>query len=82
VKAAPEILTTPRMRGEGLGPGHQKAPAPIVADPRVGATMGGVATPEEVAEQLALAARAWEREASATGCSTTPRPARRSRAAG
>jgi RimJ/RimL family protein N-acetyltransferase len=62
VKAAPEILTTPRMRGERLGPEHRGALTPIVADPRVGATMGGVATPEEVAEQLKHAAQAWERE--------------------
>jgi RimJ/RimL family protein N-acetyltransferase len=62
VQAAPAILTTPRLRGERLGPAHQEALAPIVADPRVGATMGGVATPEQVAEQLALAAQTWERE--------------------
>jgi ribosomal-protein-alanine N-acetyltransferase len=62
VQAAPEILITPRLRGERLGPAHQEALAPIVADPRVGATMGGVATPEQVAEQLALASQVWERE--------------------
>ncbi|MEA2133140.1 MAG: hypothetical protein QOC68_1049 [Solirubrobacteraceae bacterium] len=59
---APEILKTARMRGERLGPRHQAAMAPMLADPRVGATMGGVATPEQVAEQLALAAAAWERD--------------------
>jgi RimJ/RimL family protein N-acetyltransferase len=62
VGRAPEILTTARMRGERLGPGHAAALAPILADPRVGATMGGVATPEQVAEQLALAAQGWERD--------------------
>ena len=48
------------MRGERLGPAHQDVLAPIFADPRVGATMGGVRTAAEVAEQLALAAREWE----------------------
>ena len=62
MKVAPEILLTARMRGERLGPEHQAALAPILADPRVGATMGGVATPEQVAEGLAAAASAWERE--------------------
>jgi ribosomal-protein-alanine N-acetyltransferase len=61
VKVAPEVLLTARMRGERLGPEHQAALAPILADPRVGETMGGVATPEQVAEQLALASAAWER---------------------
>jgi len=62
VKTAPEILTTRRMRGERLGPEHQGPLLPIVADSRVGATMGGVSTPEQVAEQLALAAEEWERD--------------------
>ena len=62
MKAAPEILTTPRMRAERLGPQHQEALAPIVADPRVGATMGGVSTAAQVAEQLALAAEEWDRD--------------------
>ena len=48
VKTAPEILTTPRMRGERLGPEHQDVLLPIVADPRVGATMGGVSYGEHV----------------------------------
>jgi RimJ/RimL family protein N-acetyltransferase len=62
VKTAPEILTTPRMRGERLGPAHQQALAPILADPRVAATMGGVASAAEVAEQLASSAERWDRE--------------------
>jgi [ribosomal protein S5]-alanine N-acetyltransferase len=48
------------MRGEPIGPQHQDVLLPILADPRVGATMGGVATAEEVAEQLALGAQRWE----------------------
>ena len=52
---------TARMRGERLGPQHHGALAPMLADPGVGATMGGVATPQQVAEQLAHAAEEWER---------------------
>jgi [ribosomal protein S5]-alanine N-acetyltransferase len=48
------------MRGEPIGPQHQDVLLPILADPRVGATMGGVATAEEVAEQLDLGAQRWE----------------------
>jgi RimJ/RimL family protein N-acetyltransferase len=62
VKVAPAVLLTARMRGERLGPEHQDALAPILADPRVGETVGGVATLEQVAEQLALAAADWERD--------------------
>jgi len=50
------------MRGERLGPAHLEALAPILADPRVGATMGGVATEAEVAEQLEHADEAWRRD--------------------
>ena len=50
------------MRGERLGPEHAAALAPILADPRVAATMGGVPTAEQVAAQLASAAEAWERD--------------------
>jgi RimJ/RimL family protein N-acetyltransferase len=60
MKTAPEILTTPRLRGERLGPQHQAVMLPILADPRVGATMGGVATAEQVEEQLGGAAAEWE----------------------
>ena len=50
------------MRGERLGPEHLEVAAPIFADPRVGATMGGVATREQVARQLAAAEEEWERD--------------------
>jgi ribosomal-protein-alanine N-acetyltransferase len=50
------------MRGERLGPQHQAASELIFGDPRVGATMGGVMTPEQVTEELALIAQDWERE--------------------
>jgi ribosomal-protein-alanine N-acetyltransferase len=48
------------MRGERLGPGHLDAVAPMLADPRVGATMGGVVDREQVAEQLVRFDDAWE----------------------
>jgi RimJ/RimL family protein N-acetyltransferase len=50
------------MRGERLGPEHLEVAAPIFAAPRVGATMGGVATREQVARQLAAAEEEWERD--------------------
>lgn len=50
------------MRGERLGPEHQAVMERIFADPRVGATMGGVWTADQVAEQLGSAAAAWERD--------------------
>jgi len=62
MKRAPETVTTPRMRGERLAPEHQAATELIFGDPRVGATMGGVMTPEQVTRQLALAAQEWERD--------------------
>lgn len=58
----PERVSTPRMRGEALGPQHLDAIAPIFADPRVGATMGGVMRREVVAEMLAGNALEWERD--------------------
>jgi RimJ/RimL family protein N-acetyltransferase len=60
--AAPEVLTTPRLQAERLGPQHLAVVAPIFADPRVGATMGGVRTEREIAAQLAEVAAAWERD--------------------
>src|SRR3954449_10088157 len=56
---APEVVTTARMRGERLGPRHLDAVAPMLADPRVGATMGGVLGREQVAEQLAGVGGGW-----------------------
>ena len=57
---APEVITTERLRGERLGPRHLPDIAPIFADPRVGATMGGVQSSEEVARQLAHVDTQWE----------------------
>jgi RimJ/RimL family protein N-acetyltransferase len=50
------------MRGERLGPEHLDLIAPIFADPRVGATMGGVRTRDQVAEHLAAEHDRWERD--------------------
>jgi RimJ/RimL family protein N-acetyltransferase len=57
-----EAVTTPRLRAEPLGPEHQALLLAILADPRVAATMGGVATASEVAEQLEGAASRWEHD--------------------
>ena len=61
-REAPEVLTTARMRGERLGPRHLSALAPILADPRVGATLGGVQAREQVAVMLEQAAAGWRRD--------------------
>jgi [ribosomal protein S5]-alanine N-acetyltransferase len=61
-EVAHEVVTTARLHGEPLGPEHQALVLPILADPRVGATMGGVATASDVAEELAAAAAKWERD--------------------
>jgi ribosomal-protein-alanine N-acetyltransferase len=55
-------ITTARMRGEPLGPRHLDDLAPMFADPRVAATMGGALTPEEVAPMLDHDAAQWERD--------------------
>jgi RimJ/RimL family protein N-acetyltransferase len=57
-----ERITTPRMRGERLGPQHLEHLAPVFADPRVGATMGGVHSREQVEAALTAADEAWERD--------------------
>ncbi len=57
-----ERVDTARMRGEAIGPQHVDVVAPIFADPRVGATMGGVQSRELVLEILTRQAEAWERD--------------------
>jgi len=56
-----ERLETARMRGEPVGPQHRDELAVLFGDPRVGATMGGVATPEEVEAVIAVHVAKWER---------------------
>jgi RimJ/RimL family protein N-acetyltransferase len=55
-------LTTARMRCEPLGPRHLDDLAPMFADPRVGATMGGIETPDQVSLGLSAAAEHWARD--------------------
>jgi [ribosomal protein S5]-alanine N-acetyltransferase len=50
------------MRGEPLGPQHLADLAPMLADPRVGATMGGIETPDQVSLGLHAAAEHWARD--------------------
>src|SRR4051794_7063920 len=59
--AAPAVLATERLRGERLGPEHLSALAPILGDARVGATLGGVRTPDDVARMLEQSAVGWRR---------------------
>ena len=57
---APTVLETPRLVGERLGPEHHAGMLAIFGDPRVGATMGGVATAADVESQIARLAAHWE----------------------
>jgi [ribosomal protein S5]-alanine N-acetyltransferase len=59
---APDVLTTARLRGERLRPDHLDVLAPILADPRVGATLGGVRDRDEVADMLAVSVESWARD--------------------
>ena len=56
------MLLTERMRGEPLGPQHLADLAPMLADPRVAETMGGIQTPDQVSAGLARTAAHWRRE--------------------
>ena len=47
------------MIGEPIGPQHRDGLAALLGDPRVGATLGGVATPEMVDGQIARMAADW-----------------------
>jgi RimJ/RimL family protein N-acetyltransferase len=54
-------METARMLGEPIGPQHREELIVLLGDPRVGATLGGVATPAVVDDQLARMAAHWER---------------------
>jgi ribosomal-protein-alanine N-acetyltransferase len=56
-------LDTRRMRGEPIGPAHREGLIAMLGDPRVGATLGGVATPADVDGQIASMTAHWERHA-------------------
>jgi len=59
---APALIETPRLRGERIGPEHQDALAALHGDPRVGATLGGTQTPEQVAAAIVRHGRRWDEE--------------------
>ena len=50
--SAPRLLETVRMIGEPIGPEHRDGLIALLGDPRVGATLGGVAGPEAGDDQL------------------------------
>ena len=56
---APHRLNTARLRAEPLGPAHRDGLVAMLGDSRVGATLGGTATPDQVEAHLALMARHW-----------------------
>src|SRR3954452_1208119 len=58
----PEVVETARMRGERIGPQHLDVVAPMLADARVAATLGGARDREEVAAQLTELDAQWERD--------------------
>ena len=54
-------LESARLRAEPLGPAHRDGLATMLGDPRVGATLGGTATPDQVDAHLAAMTRHWDR---------------------
>ncbi len=48
------------MRGEPVGPQHRDALIRLLGDERVGATLGGVATPDDVDAHIARMTRHWD----------------------
>jgi ribosomal-protein-alanine N-acetyltransferase len=54
-------METARMVGEPIGPQHRAGLIALLGDPRVGATLGGVATPADVDAQIASMASHWDR---------------------
>jgi [ribosomal protein S5]-alanine N-acetyltransferase len=60
VNHAPTLLETPRLRGRPIAPEHHAGLLAILGDPRVGATMGGVARAVDIDAQIARAVAHWE----------------------
>ncbi|MDA0161854.1 GNAT family N-acetyltransferase [Solirubrobacter ginsenosidimutans] len=56
----PEVIVTERLRGERIGPHHVDVLLPIFSDPRVGATMGGVADRASVESLAQIMDAHWE----------------------
>jgi RimJ/RimL family protein N-acetyltransferase len=54
------LLETARLRGEPIGPEHRDGLIAMLGDPRVGATLGGVAGPAEVDRQIASMVAHWQ----------------------
>jgi RimJ/RimL family protein N-acetyltransferase len=61
VERALTALETERLVAERIGPQHQDELCLLLGDARVGATLGGVATPAQVAALVAAHAGQWER---------------------
>jgi RimJ/RimL family protein N-acetyltransferase len=58
--SAPLRLETARLIGEPMAPQHREGLIAMLGDPRVGATLGGVATPVDVDRHIATMAAHWE----------------------
>jgi [ribosomal protein S5]-alanine N-acetyltransferase len=56
------IVETARLVGEPISPAHHEALCVLLGDPRVGATLGGTATPEQVADEIATLSADWDRQ--------------------
>jgi ribosomal-protein-alanine N-acetyltransferase len=56
----PALIETPRLRGERIGPEHEDALLTVLGDPRVGATLGGTMTREEVRALIGRDAEHWD----------------------
>jgi [ribosomal protein S5]-alanine N-acetyltransferase len=57
---AVEGFETARMRAEPIGPQHRDGLIAILGDPRVGATLGGVASADAVDDQIGIMTRQWQ----------------------
>jgi [ribosomal protein S5]-alanine N-acetyltransferase len=57
---APAVIETPRLRGERIGPEHEAALTALLGDPRVGATLGGVRSPDDVRRGIARHGDGWD----------------------
>jgi [ribosomal protein S5]-alanine N-acetyltransferase len=58
--SAPLRVETDRLVGEPIGPEHRDGLVAMLGDPRVGATLGGVAAPSDVDRQIASMSAHWE----------------------
>jgi [ribosomal protein S5]-alanine N-acetyltransferase len=57
---APAVIRTPRLRGERISATHLSALCELLGDERVGATLGGTRSPDEVASGIAAQASHWD----------------------